>query len=198
MTTTKIIVAAVKKFATNPVAFITTARNYSKANTRKPIRIIVWHSAENQELPGQAAHLVQWFAGASAPKASAHYMVDRDTALQSVSDKDVAWHCDVWERNVESIGIELTGHADQTPVQWADPYSQGVINQASILGARLSKLYSIPPVHLTIAQILDGKTKGHCTHADISKAHAVNGGHTDPGVGFPMPALLSKIAALIK
>ena len=161
---------------------------------RKPIRIIVLHSAENQELPGQAAHLVQWFAGKSAPQASAHYMVDNAKVVQSVDDADIAWHCNVWERNAESIGIELTGSASQTPAQWADDYSKKVLANASVLCKSLMKKYSIPNTHLSTAQILDGKTKGFATHGDISLAHAVAGGHTDPGKNFPLATFLKGLA----
>lgn len=161
---------------------------------RKPIRLIVLHSAENQELPGQAAHLVQWFAGKTAPQASAHYMVDNLKILQSVDDADISWHCNVWERNVESIGIELTGSASQTAAQWADDYSKHVLANANVLCKSLMKKYSIPNIHLTPAQILDGKTKGFATHADITTAHAIAGGHTDPGKNFPLASFLKGLA----
>lgn len=174
---------------------MTTAKHFTPgAGKRKPIRLIVIHSAENQELPGQAKHLVQWFAGDTAPQASAHYMVDNATVAQSVDDADIAWHCDNWDRNCESIGIELTGSASQTAAQWADTYSKSVINQAVGLCKKLSTKYSIPAVHLTAEQILDGKTKGYCTHHDITLAHKIVGGHTDPGANFPMADFLKAVA----
>lgn len=172
----------------------TTARNYtSGVGIRKPIRIIVLHSAENQQLDGQAEHLVQWFAGKTAPQASAHYMVDNKIVAQSVDDDDVAWATGVWANNLESISIEMTGQAAFTAEQWANPYSVAVINQTASLARRLGQKYSIPPVHLTVGQILDGKTKGYCTHADITAAYKVMGGHTDPGPNFPVQKLLDMI-----
>ena len=175
---------------------IIQAKNYTPGyGKREPIRLIVLHSAENQQLPGQAAHLAQWFAGPTAPQASAHYMVDNAAVAQSVADEDIAWHCDVWERNLESIGIELTGQAKFTPAQWANPYSQMVLKQATSLCKTLMAKYSIPNTHLTAALILDGKTKGFCTHADITAAHKVAGGHTDPGVNFPMVQFLNGLTA---
>ena len=172
---------------------MTTAKHYTPGPRPKPIRMIVLHSAENQQLPGQADHLVQWFAGPTAPQASAHYMVDNAKVSQSVDDKDIAWHCDVWERNQESIGIELTGQAKFTPAEWSNSYSKAMLGQAVGLCKRLSTEYGIPAVHLTAAQILDGKTKGYCTHADITAAHKVAGGHTDPGVNFPIQTVLDLI-----
>jgi len=173
---------------------MTTAKNYTKGEgLRKPIRMIVFHSAENQQLPGQAKHLVEWFAGASAPQASAHYMVDNAQALQSVDDTDIAWAVGVWEANLESISIEITGQAAFTPEQWTNAYGTKVLNQVVKLGKNLANKYTIPAVHLTPAQILDGKTKGFCTHADITAAYKVQGGHTDPGKAFPMQMVLDKI-----
>ena len=172
----------------------TTAKNYTKgAGLRKPIRMIVLHSAENQQLPGQAKHLVEWFAGPTAPQSSAHYMVDNANVVQSVLDTDVAWAVGVWQANLESISIEMTGQASFTTAQWTNAYSQGVIEQVVTLGKRLSQQYTIPPVRLTTAQILDGKTKGFCTHADITAAYKVVGGHTDPGPNAPVQTILDKI-----
>jgi len=172
------------------------AKHYTPGlNKREPIRLIVLHSAENNELPDAAHNLALWFAGPTAPQASAHYMVDYNTVVQSVKNEDIAWHCDIWDRNVESIGIELTGRAAQTPAQWADSYSEGVLRQATSLCKGLMGQYGIPATHLTYEQILDGKTKGFCTHADITYAHKIAGGHTDPGVNFPMVNFLKGLTA---
>lgn len=172
----------------------TTAKVYTPgANIRKPIRMIVLHSAENQQLPGQAEHLVQWFASKNSPQASAHYMVDNKIVAQSVDDEDVAWAVGVWVANLESISIEMTGQAKFTRAQWDNQYSKDMINQVVGLCKRLGQKYNIPPVHLTPGQILDGKTKGYCTHADITAAYRVMGGHTDPGANFPMQTVLDLI-----
>jgi N-acetyl-anhydromuramyl-L-alanine amidase AmpD len=173
----------------------TTAKHYTPGfGKRKPIRMIVLHSAENQELAGQANHLVAWFAGDAAPQASAHYMIDDKVIAQSVDDKDIAWATDVWERNIESISIEMSGHADQTAAQWADKYSKSVIANTVKLCKDLAIKYKIPPVQLTLSQILDGKTKGYCTHAQITQAHKIVGGHMDPGINFPISDFLKAVS----
>ena len=132
----------------------TTARNYtSGVGLRKPIRIIVLHSAENQQLDGQAEHLVQWFASKQAPQASAHYMVDNANIVQSVLDTDIAWAVGVWSANLESISIEMTGQASFTAAQWDNAYSQQMINQL-----------------ITLAKNLDRKsTRLNSSHTDISR-----------------------------
>lgn len=172
----------------------TTARYYTSGKgIRKPIRMIVLHSAENQQLPGQAERIVEFFASKTAPQASAHYAVDNKVVAQSVDDEDVAWAVGVWAANLDSISIEATGQAAFTAAQWANQYSKDMINQLVGLCKRLGQKYSIPPVHLTLGQILDGKTKGYCTHADITAAYKVLGGHTDPGHNFPMQTVLDLI-----
>ena len=108
----------------------TTAKHYSQGRQGHAIQVIVLHSAENQELPGQAAHLAQWMAGSTAPQASAHEMVDNLHVVQSVDGKDTAWATDDWNINLCSKSYELTGHAANTAAQWNDSYEKGVIAHA--------------------------------------------------------------------
>lgn len=174
----------------------TTAKNYTQGRQGHSIQIIVIHSAENQELPGQAAHLAQWFAGSTAPQASAHEMVDNQHVVESVADTDTAWAVDDFALNLVSKSYELTGHAANTAAQWADAYEKGVIAEATAAIKNDLKTYNIPAVHLTDAQIVaahngDKTVKGICTHADISRALKIAGGHQDPGVNFPLAAFIA-------
>lgn len=173
----------------------TTAAHFTKSRQGHSLQIIVIHSAENQELPGQASHLAQWFAGSTAPQASAHVMVDNQHFITSVDDKDTAWAVDDFPLNLVSKSYELSGQANQTAAQWADAYSKGVLSEATIAIKADLKTYGIPAVHLTDAQILaahkgDKTIKGICTHADISRALKIVGGHSDPGVNFPLQSFI--------
>ena len=179
---------------------ITTAQHFSAGRQGHVIQIIALHSAENQELPGQAVHLQQWFAGKTAPQASAHEMVDNLHVICSVDDKDTAWAVDDFPLNLISKSYELTGHASNTAAQWADAYESAVIKEAQGAISSDLKAYGIPAIHLTDAQILaahnGNKTiKGICTHADISRALKIVGGHGDPGVNFPMVQFLKGLTA---
>ena len=179
---------------------VTTAQHYSAGRQGHEIQIIVLHTAENQELPGQAAHLTQWFAGKTAPQASAHEMVDNKVVICSVADKDTAWAVDDFPLNLISKSYELTGHASNTAAQWADAYESAVIKNAQKAISGDLRAYGIPAIHLTDAQILaahngDKTVKGICTHADISRALKIVGGHTDPGVAFPMVQFLKGLTA---
>ena len=89
----------------------------------------------------------------------------------------------------------MTGHASNTAAQWADAYETGVIKETTIAVKNEMALHEIPAVHLTDAQIVaahngDKTVKGICTHADISRALKIVGGHTDPGVNFPLQAFI--------
>lgn len=167
------------------------AKYFTKGRKGNKIQVLVIHTAENQELPGQAKHLVDWFAGASAPQASAHEMIDDKEALVSVNDEDTSWAVDDLPLNLCSKSYELTGHASQTGAEWKDKYSQSVIKNAQKEFKRDMKKYGILPVHLTDSQIVaihnGNKTiKGICTHADITRALKIKGGHSDPGPNFPL------------
>ena len=173
----------------------TTAAHYSKGRQGHTVQIIVLHSAENQELPGQAQHLERWFAGSTAPQASAHEMIYNAHIVVSVDDVDTAWAVDDFPLNLISFSIEMTGHAANTAAQWADAYETGVIKETTIAVKDEMSKHSIPAVHLTDAQIIaahngDKTVKGICTHADISRALKIAGGHTDPGVNFPLQAFI--------
>ena len=169
----------------------TTAAHYTPGRQGHTTQIIAIHSAENQELPGQAKHLGQWFAGPTAPQASANEMVDNTTIVGSVDDKDTAWALDNFPLNLVSFSIELTGHASNSAAQWADAYEKGVLKEATIAVKAEMALHGIPAVHLTDSQIVavvkgDKTIKGIITHADATRALKIVGGHIDPGQSFPL------------
>jgi N-acetyl-anhydromuramyl-L-alanine amidase AmpD len=177
---------------------MTTARFFTKGRKGKKIQVLVLHTAENQELPGQAKHLEQWFAGSSSPQASAHEMIDNKQIVVSVDDADTAWSVDDFPLNLVSKNYEMTGHASNTAKDWADAYEADVIKLTVKEFKKDMKKYGIPPVHLTDYQILaihngNNTIKGVCTHADISRALKVAGGHQDPGPNFPMAAFIKAL-----
>ena len=176
-----------------------TAAHYTAGRQGQTIHILVLHSAENQELPGQAEHLAQWFAGSTAPQASAQEMIDNLHTVQSVPDGSTAWAVNDWNINTISKSYELTGHASNTVAQWADAYESAVIKNAIADVKADMATYGIPAVHLTDSQILaahngDKSIKGICTHADISRALSIPGGHVDPGPNFPMVNFIKSLA----
>ena len=170
------------------------ASHFTAGRGGKSPRIIVLHTMETPESAGRAKQVALWFAGSTAPQASAHYCVDNSEIIQCVKDADTAWAVDDFDLNQQSISIELAGAASQTGAQWHDSYSVAEFAQLVALSKDLAKQYGIPAVYLTAAQILDGKTKGFAYHADITAAKKIAGGHTDPGVNFPVADFLKALA----
>jgi len=166
------------------------AKHFTAGRGGHSPRMIVIHTMETPETSGRAKQVATWFAGSTAPQASAHYCVDDKEIYQSVKDSDTAWAVDDFDLNQQSISIELAGAASQTPAQWHDAYSKNELVHLIALAKDLCKQYSIPPIHLTNAQILDGKTKGFAYHSDITSAKKIAGGHTDPGKNFPLSDFL--------
>ena len=171
----------------------TQAKHFTAGRGGKTPRMIVLHTMETPETAGRAHQVADWFAGPTAPQASAHYCVDNQFIYQCVKEADTAWAVDDFDLNQQSISIELAGSASQSVAQWADAYSQAEMGHLVELAKELANGYSIPAVRLTAAQILDGKSKGFAYHADITAAKKIAGGHTDPGVNFPLANFLKAL-----
>lgn len=171
------------------VAFLTAKRGtWGKGSPDREVRLICLHSAECGESSGAAESLQSWAAGASAPKASWHFAVDNDSITQSVELSDVAWHAG--QINGFSVGIEQAGRASQTEKQWHDEYSSAELENTARLIALLAGLYDLPIEHCPNPSA--PKARGICTHADVTKAYGVKGGHWDPGPNYPLQAVLAR------
>lgn len=168
------------------------AKNFTRATKPRSITLIVIHTAECGERPGAARSVAHYFAGASAPQASAHYCVDSLETVQCVRDEDVSWHAG--PVNGISIGIEHAGRAGQTPAEWADDYSLATLERSAKLVASLCHRYSIPVVRLTAEDLAAGKRSGICGHVDVTKG-LKSGTHWDPGPNFPWSTYLGMVAA---
>lgn len=168
------------------------AKNFTRAPKPRDITLIVIHTAECGERPGAARNVAAYFAGASAPQASAHYCVDSLETVQCVRDEDVAWHagpvigC--------SIGIEHAGRAAQLPEEWADEYSLATLARSAALVASLCYRYGIPVVRLTAEDLAAGKRSGITGHVDVTKGLKY-GTHWDPGPSFPWFRFLALVEA---
>jgi N-acetyl-anhydromuramyl-L-alanine amidase AmpD len=171
------------------------AKHYTPGRGGHTPRMIVLHTMETPETPKRALQVCLWFAGPTAPQASAHYCVDNSLIYKSVLEADTAWAVDDWELNQQSISIELAGQASQTSAQWHDTYSVSEFAVLVGLCKFIAKTYEIPPVHLTTAQILDGKSKGYAGHGDITRAKKISGGHQDPGPNFDYQELMKALSS---
>lgn len=170
----------------------TTAKHYTKGPRKHPIDLIVMHTMESQEKIGTAKRVALWFAGKTAPDASAHITVDNKEIVSVVDEQDIAWHAANSDINGRSLGVELAGKASQTKQEWADPFSKAMLDLAAKQVAAWCKKYNIPVVKVEPAQLAKGG-KGICGHVDVTKAYKVVGGHTDPGANFPWDFFISLV-----
>jgi N-acetyl-anhydromuramyl-L-alanine amidase AmpD len=166
------------------------ARNFTRGRSN-PIDLIVIHTMESPENADTAETVAAWFAGPSAPQASAHYCVDADSIVGCVHDGDVAWHAPGANHN--GIGIEHAGRAAQGNAEWSDDYSQQMLELSAELVARKCAKYDIPVVWLHAAELRAGK-RGITGHAQVSEAFK-RSDHTDPGKAFPVQAYLGRVRA---
>jgi N-acetyl-anhydromuramyl-L-alanine amidase AmpD len=161
------------------------ARNYTRGRS-SPVDVLVIHTMESPEKPDTAESVAHWFAGSSAPQASAHYCIDSNSIVQCVRDEDVAWHAPGANHN--GIGFEHAGRAAQSPADWSDPYSTKMLERSARLVAEKCKHHGIPAVWLTPHDLLAGK-RGITGHVQVSQAFK-RSDHHDPGPRFPVERYL--------
>ena len=169
------------------VSFV-QARNFTKGRSNA-IDVLVLHTMESPEKPDTAESVANWFAGSTAPQASAHYCIDDNSVVQCVQDKDVAWHAPGANHN--GLGIEHAGRAAQAPGDWSDEYSTKMLEISAELVATKCQEYNIPVTWLTPADLAAGK-RGITGHVQVSQAFK-RSDHHDPGGNFPVQAYLALV-----
>jgi len=167
------------------------AKNFTKGRGGKKVKLIVIHTMESGEQPNKAKQVAQWFAGKTAPDASAHYCIDDKYIVSAVDEKDTAWACAQGDTNRTSISIELAGKASQTKTQWNDKYSAAMLALTANLVAELCIKYDIPVKKLTPNQVRTGS--GIIGHVDVTLGYRIHGGHTDPGKNFPWKDFIAMV-----
>lgn len=134
---------------------------------------------------------------------SCHVIVDTDTALRQVLDKDTAFSA-YPKGNALGIHVELC-HLGAWDL--AEPNDAATFNNAADVVAQLCVAHAIPAVHLTVAQVRAAwydavKPRGICGHYDVTRAYPEDGGsHTDPDIsggqptGFNWAEFIRRVAA---
>jgi len=165
------------------------ARWYTPAN-RTQIDLIVVHTMEGGEAPGTAEGCAHFFNTLPAShKASAHGCCDVNSIVESVRDKDIAFHAPGANHN--GLGMEHAGTARQTLAQWQDPYSEAMLHISAAWAARKCIKYGIPIKYVDAAGLLRGE-RGFTKHNDVSIAFKKST-HWDPGPFFPMDHYLELV-----
>jgi N-acetyl-anhydromuramyl-L-alanine amidase AmpD len=158
--------------------------------TPRDIRLIVIHCMESPEKIDTAENVGLYFQRGES-RASAHVGVDSDSVVQYVPDNNVAWAAP--GVNSDGIHIELAGMSNQTVKEWQDPYSVLMLDRAADVAAQYCQKYSLPPVHLTNAE-LSNRHKGIIGHAQATAIYKPNQGHQDPGPLFPWNFFIQRVA----
>jgi N-acetylmuramoyl-L-alanine amidase len=156
---------------------------------KRAVDLLVIHDMEMPEKPDTAERCANFFAGPNAPQASAHFCVDVDSVVQCVKLMDIAWHAPGANHN--GVGIEHAGYAAQTPTDWADDYSEKMLQVSAALTADLCKEFAIPHAFVDAAGLLKGY-RGFTTHWEVTKAWHQSD-HTDPGPNFPIQHYLELV-----
>jgi N-acetyl-anhydromuramyl-L-alanine amidase AmpD len=163
------------------------AKYFTKSGKRA-IDLIVIHDMEYPERLDGAENVAKFFQRGGS-EASAHYCVDGDSIVQCVRDMDIAWHAP--GANHDGIGIEHAGYARQTAAEWADDYSEKMLQLSATLCAELCKTYNLPHAFVDVPGLLKG-LRGFTTHNNVSKAFKKST-HTDPGPNFPFAHYLELV-----
>lgn len=164
------------------------ARNFTRGRSNE-IDVLVIHTMESPEHDDTAEAVANWFAGPTAPQASAHYCIDDNSIVQCVHDEDVAWHAPGANHN--GLGFEHAGRAAQTKTDWNDEYSTQMLERSAELVAEKCKEYHIPVVWLQAADLRAGR-RGITGHVQVSDAFK-RSDHRDPGTSFPVEAYLARV-----
>lgn len=152
-----------------------------QSERRAPIRLIVVHSTESHNRPGNAdlAAIGSWFQNPAA-QVSAHVCTDADgNSARYVIDSKKAWHCGGF--NSASLGVEQIGTS--SGMAWTRPE----IRETARWIALWSRKHKVPIRQGQVNQ--DGAVirSGVVRHSDLG---AKGGNHGDPGPNYPWRTLL--------
>jgi len=161
------------------------ARNYTGGRANA-IDVLVIHTMESPEKPDTAESVAAWFAGSTAPQASAHYCIDGNSIVQCVRDEDVAWHAPGANHN--GLGFEHAGRAAQTAHDWSDDYSLACLALSAELVARKCEKHHIPVVWLQSADLRARQAGHHGPRPGLGRVQAQRSPrsrHLVPGAALP-------------
>ncbi len=169
------------------------AKHFRRGPRAEPIRNVVIHSAEiGESLEG--AEALMRVCAVNPRVASWHYAVDSNSITQSLHEGDIAFHAP--GANATGIGIELSGRAKQSEVEWFDDFSREMLVLCAELVADICRRHDLPIEFVDAAGLVE-RDKGITTHAEVSKAFKKSD-HTDPGPHFPMGWFLEQVRFFYK
>lgn len=165
------------------------ARHFDTASRGiSDIERLVVHTAEIQEHRDSAEDVAEFFR-TTGTAVSSHVVIDNNSTIRCVLDKDIAFHAK--GDNLATLGAELSGFAKQSFAEWRDEYSRDVVERFAVWAAGKCERYHIPPRWLTRTQEA-ARLKGLVTHAIVSDVFG-EGIRSDPGQFFPFELAQKRI-----
>ena len=134
--------------------------NYHAGRTQ-PVRYIVMHYTANNG--DTAKNNCDYYHRVGGLQASAHYFCDEHGAMQSVRERDTAWHCGAeagqpyWHpecRNANSIGIEMCSRKRADGSYYIKPET---VANAAALAKDIMQRYGIDTEHVVRHYDVTGK-----------------------------------------
>jgi hypothetical protein len=165
-----------------------------------PNRVIVVHDSEGSEGDRSAANLAQYMTtpgdrpnGSGGVYGSSYQAVaDARDLGRPAGPRDVVAYS-ASGANHDGDHICIPGKASQTRAMWLDDISRQYIRTTALYIVESGRQQNIPSVRLSVAQVRDGRSRGYCSHHDVSLAFGKST-HTDPGPQFPWDVLAADIA----
>lgn len=167
--------------------------NYYQGRIAAKILYIVVHDGETQELGGAAEGMGSWFQNPQA-QGSAHKGTDSGSICTYVQDGDTAWGAPYV--NADGLHCEQAGRSDQSALDWSDDYSRATIANTAIVCAEWHAQHGIPLRTMTDSQLSSRLYAGFITHAQATRVFGPYGGHTDPGLGYPLASMVNQAIAI--
>ncbi len=185
------------------------------AGRSENISLVVIHVTENPCKGGIAHAVAEFFAHppAGSPVASTHFIVDPETLIGCVDEKDTAWHAA--PVNHRAVGVEHTAYAHFTAADWKGDAAQAMLNRSAELVADLCARHEIPVAFVDAEGLLRGDSgiTGHTTVSEACRLAIARqlGGiwqnpehpavpistHYDPGAAFPWDDYLELVTSAL-
>lgn len=138
--------------------FIACNTDNYRAGRTQPVRYIVMHYTANNG--DTAKNNCDYYHRVGGLQASAHYFVDEHGVMQSVLERDTAWHCGArayWHpecRNANSIGIEMCSRKRADGSYYIKPET---VANAAVLAKDIMQRYGIDTDHVLRHYDVTGK-----------------------------------------
>lgn len=143
------------------IEFVSCNLSNFRAGRTQPVRYIVMHYTANNG--DTAKNNCDYYHRVGGLQASAHYFCDELGAMQSVRERDTAWHCGAeagqpyWHpecRNANSIGIEMCSRKRADGSYYIKPET---VANAATLAKDIMQRYGIDTEHVVRHYDVTGK-----------------------------------------